>query len=279
MSFTLHEKPGPAGRARRRWITSAIVLVLIGVVIAVIQALAAEGQFDARLWEPLWTTPGLAELLLIGLWNTLLAAGLATALAIPLGIVLAFGRMSRSRVLRVPLTLLVQAIRGVPPLLLIFFFFLGLPLAAGIDLPSLWYLVLGLAVYNGAVISELLRGGLLAIPHGQTEAGYSLGFTRVQVLWMILLPQAVRIMLPALISQLVILLKETTLGFIIGYDDLLRRSTYVVLNLHNALQVYALIAIAYLILNGALEAIAIALDKRARRTYNSAPTVDAAIEA
>src|SRR5918996_4908451 len=142
-------------------------------------------------------------------------------LAMAVGAVLAVGRLSRRRWLAVAAGAWVELFRGLPLLLLILFLFLGLP-AAGVTISTFWALVGGLTLYNSAVLGEIFRAGILSLPRGQTEAAYAVGLRRGQTLRMILLPQAVRLMLPALVSQLVTLLKDTSLGFVIGYAELLR---------------------------------------------------------
>lgn len=137
--------------------------------------------------------------------------------ALAAGLVLAIARRSHTWAVRVPTAAVVEFFRGIPVVLLMFFGVVAL------GLPIFWGVVFGLTIYNGAVMAEILRAGLVSLPIGQTEAAYAVGLTRTQTLFTILLPQAVRRMLPSLISQLVVLLKDTSLGFIIGYAELLRR--------------------------------------------------------
>jgi glutamate transport system permease protein len=145
------------------------------------------------------------------------AAGIAAILALAAGLVLAIARRSHTWAVRMPTAAVVEFFRGIPVVLLMFFGVVAL------GLPIFWGVVFGLTIYNGAVMAEILRAGLVSLPIGQTEAAYAVGLTRTQTLFTILLPQAVRRMLPSLISQLVVLLKDTSLGFIIGYAELLRR--------------------------------------------------------
>ena len=205
-----------------------------------------------------------------GLLNTLKAAAYALVLALLLGIVLAFGRLSSSWFVRLPAVAVVEFFRGVPLLLLILFFFLAFPLAFQIELPALWALVFGLTLYNGAVIAEIIRAGVLSLPKGQTEAALAVGLTRGQTLRAILLPQAVRIMLPALVSQLVVLLKDTSLGFVIGYAELLRTGGQLVQVLDNPIQLYVAIALIYIAINLALGRLAGYLEGRQRAHHGHA---------
>ena len=277
----LYDLPGP--RARRRVLISSIVgglllLVLIGLAA---RRLADNGQFEYALYEPFLTEPQLYERLLEGLTNTLKAAAYALVLAMLLGILLAFGRLSRRAFIRVPAVAVVEFFRGVPLLLLIFGLFLSFPIVLGVTLPALYALVIALTLYNGAVIAEIVRAGILAIPKGQTEAASALGLRRGQTLRLVLLPQAVRIMLPALISQLVVLLKDTSLGFVIGFPELLRTGQQLVQALNNPLQMYLAIAVIYIVINSLLSALANYVEGRQRRTIGStaalAPTEKGAV--
>ncbi len=277
----LYDVPGP--RARRRVLISSAVgglllLVLLGLAA---RRLADNGQFEYELYEPFLTEPLLYERLREGVTNTLKAAVYALVLASLLGIVLAFGRLSSSAALRIPAVAVVEFFRGVPLLLLIFGLFLAFPIVVGLELPALYALVIALTLYNGAVIAEIVRAGILAIPKGQTEAALALGMGRGQMLRLVLLPQAVRIMLPALVSQLVVLLKDTSLGFVIGFAELLRTGQQLVQVLNNPLQMYLAIALIYILINSLLSLLAGYLEGRQRRTVGSsavlAPTEKGAV--
>ena len=277
----LYDVQGP--RARRRVLISSVVggLVLLALLGLAARRLAANGQFEYEKYEPFFTEPLLYERLLEGLQNTLQAAAYALVLALVLGVVLAFGRLSHRVWVSVPAVAVIEFFRGVPLLLLIFALFLGAPLVVGIDLPALWALVIGLTLYNGAVIAEIVRAGILAIPKGQSEAAMAVGLGRGQVLRLVLLPQAVRIMLPSLVSQLVVLLKDTSLGFVIGFAELLRTGQQLVQVLNNPLQMYLAIGLIYIVINSLLTALAGWLERRQRRTIGTsammAPTEKGAV--
>jgi glutamate transport system permease protein len=122
---------------------------------------------------------------------------------------------------RVPSTGFVTVFRALPVVVLMFIPYLaGKPLF-DVSIPLLWSVVFGLVVYNGSVLAEIFRAGVLAVPRGQSEAASAIGLSRGQTLRFVLLPQAVRAMLPTIISQLVVVLKDTALGFVIGYQELL----------------------------------------------------------
>jgi glutamate transport system permease protein len=287
----LYDVPGP--RAKRRVLISSVVggLLLLLLLALAARRLQANGQFDAELYEP-FALPVLYERLLAGLVNTLKAAVYALVLASLLGVVLAFGRLSSRWFVRIPATAVIEFFRGVPLLLLIFGIFLAYPLVVGdlqrkvdavlpfpLTLPptvsALTALVLALTLYNGAVIAEIVRAGILAIPKGQSEAAAALGMRQGQVLRLVLLPQAVRIMLPALISQLVVLLKDTSLGFVIGFEELLRTGNQIVQDpaLKNPLQLYLFIALIYIVINSLLSLLARYVEGRQRRTLGTTPTI------
>jgi glutamate transport system permease protein len=261
----LYDAQGP--RARRRVLIASIIgaallLVLLGLAA---KRLADNEQFEYAKYQPFLEEPQLYERLFEGLQNTLQAAAYGLVLAMLLGIVLAFGRLSQLWFIRVPAVAVIEFFRGVPLLLLILFFFLAFPLAFDVELPALWSLVLGLTLYNGAVIAEIVRAGVLAIPKGQTEAAYAMGLSRGQTLRLVLLPQAIRVMLPALISQLVVLLKDTSLGFVIGFSELLRTGGQLVQVLDNPIQMYVAIALVYIVINSLLGLLAGWVESRQRR--------------
>jgi len=269
----LYDVQGP--KARRRALLAslaglAVLLVLAGLAV---KRLADNEQLEYELYEPFLTEPLVYERLREGLLNTLRAAAYALVLASGLGVLLAFGRLSGRGWVRLPATVVVEVFRGLPLLLVIFGIFLAFPLAFGIELSALQALVLGLTLYNGAVIAEIVRAGVLAIPKGQTEAAMAVGLGRGQVLRLVLLPQAVRIMLPSLISQLVVLLKDSSLGFIIGYSELLRTGGELVQNLGNPIQMYVVVALIYIVINGSLSVLASYVEGRQRRTRGTAAPV------
>jgi glutamate transport system permease protein len=266
MSIVLYDVAGP--RARRRILIGSIIgtVALAALVAVVLVRLAANDQFAADRYTPFFEEPELWRGLARAAIATLQAAAYALVLALVLGVLLACGRLSRQPWLRVPSVAIVEFFRGVPLLLLILFFFLAFPLAFGVNLPALWALVFGLTLYNGAVICEIIRAGVLALPRGQTEAALAVGLTRGQTLRLVLLPQAFRIMLPALISQLVVLLKDTSLGFVIGYVEILRYGERASLVLDNRLQMAVLVAAIYIVINLALSRLAVYVEGRQRAT-------------
>jgi glutamate transport system permease protein len=261
----LYDAVGPRGR-RRILVGSVVGVLLVAIVLgAAVARLAAKGQLDPELWEVL-TQGAVQRLILRGLVATLQAALIAMVLAMLVGAVLAIGRLSGRAWIAKLAGAWVELFRGLPLLLLILFLFLGLP-AVGVTISVFWALVAGLTLYNSAVIGEIFRAGILSLPKGQTEAAYSIGLRRGQTLQLILIPQAVRRMLPALISQLVTLLKDTSLGFVIGYAELLRngRGAVEFLGGRYSIPIYTAIAVVYIAVNASLSLLAHWLDRRTRR--------------
>jgi len=275
----LYDAAGPRGR--RRIVASSVVgVLLVTSILGVATArMAANGGFEAELWRVL-TRGDLQRLLARGLAATLRAALLAMALSMALGALLAVGRLSRRRWLARPVGAWVELFRGLPLLLLILFVFLGLP-ALGVTVSTFWALVVGLTLYNSAVIGEIFRAGILSLPKGQTEAAYAIGLRRGQTLRTILLPQAIRRMLPALVSQLVTLLKDTSLGFVIGYAELLRsgRTAVEFLGGKYSIPIYTAMAVLYIAVNGSLSFLARWLDRSTRRRYGRTVQPNVADEA
>lgn len=263
----LYDLPGPAARRRHRIaggvgaLGVAVVLGLVGV------RLAEEGQFEARTWEFL-TVAGTYEAIWEGLVNTLRVAVVAVALSLAFGGLLAVGRLSRPALLRWPAIAIIEFFRAVPLLLLILFVFLGF----GNDIGRFWSLVAALVLYNGSVLAEVFRAGIQAVPRGQREAAYAIGLRDSQVMRLVLAPQAVRVMLPAIISQSVVALKDSALGLIIAYEELARvgRQLYVFYN--NPLAVGVTIAAIYVVINYTLSRIAVMLEARQRRVRKGPAT-------
>jgi glutamate transport system permease protein len=166
----------------------------------------------------------------------------------------------------------IELLRGIPVVIAIFFAARVLP-EFGIDLPVLWFLVIGLTAYNMVIIAEIVRAGVNSLPRGQGEAGAALGLTRWQVLRTILLPQAFRTMLPALISQLVVVLKDTSLGFIVSYQELVRTAGILVQNLGNPIPIYLVIAGIFILINYLLSRFAVVVEHRLSRGRKASSSV------
>jgi glutamate transport system permease protein len=215
----LFDAPGPRTVARHRLYTAIAVLALIGVVAFMVWRLFETGQLDYELWEPFVTPAYVKALLVDGLLKTLQMAVSAILLALVFGVVFGVGKLSDHAWVRWPCWAVVEFFRAVPVLLLMVLFFFSYGINAG-PTGAYWTVVVALMLYNGAVLAEVVRAGIQAVPRGQTEAAYAIGMRKTQVMNVVLLPQAVKIMLPAIISQCVVALKDTSLGYAVAAPGL-----------------------------------------------------------
>jgi glutamate transport system permease protein len=261
MSQVLFDEPGPRGLRRQRLASGATVLVLLAVVTLAVGKLAAEGQFTAAKWE-VFVTPAYVQALLDGALVTVRAAAAAVVLSIVFGAVFAVGRLSERSWIRWPSTLVVEFFRAVPLLMLI----LAIYLVYGDALGKFWSLVLGLVLYNGSVLAEVFRAGALAVPFGQSEAAYAVGMHKGQVMRLVLLPQAVRIMLPAIISQSVVALKDTSLGYVLPFEELTKTGQLIAIEFSNYFAVAVVLAALFVVVNYALSRLAVWLERRLSRS-------------
>ncbi|MEU9996719.1 amino acid ABC transporter permease [Streptomyces sp. NPDC048370] len=223
-STALYDIPGPHTRKRHLLYGVLSTVAILALAGWILYLLFDTEQFTATKWSP-FAYIGIQELLLRGLGNTLKAFAYASVLSLALGAVLAVGRLSERAVFRWVSTLLVEFFRAMPVLVMIFFIFVALKVQ---PLPAL---VAGLTLYNGSVLAEVFRTGINSVDRGQREAAYALGMRKTQVMTYVLSPQALRAMLPAIISQLVVALKDTSLGFLITYEEFLHAGKLIASNL------------------------------------------------
>jgi glutamate transport system permease protein len=258
---------GPRGRRQARIASVVAAVVILGLVALFLNRLQDNGQLDADLWRP-FTIWDQWKFLLTGLLTTLKVAALSMALALPLGALLALGRLGRGRLVRLPAIVFVEFFRGLPLYVLILYCGFGLP-AAGFDISKFQALVLGLTVYNAAILGEVFRAGILSLDRGQSEAAFAIGLGYWATMLLVVVPQAFRRMIPAIVSQLVTLLKDTSLGFVILVEELLRRSQLAGEFFGNTLQTVAVAAVMYIIVNYSLSRLARRLEIRQRRRYRA----------
>jgi glutamate transport system permease protein len=270
MSSVLFDIPGPKARLRHRALAVVGAVAVIALVAFVIYRFADEGQFDPELWS--WIQYENVQLeLLAALGNTLKAFAVASVLALVFGAIFAAGRLSDHAIFRVPSTIIVEFFRAVPLVVMIFFFHYGISIGA-----PFYSVVVGLTLYNGSVLAEVFRAGVLALPKGQSEAAYAVGMRKTQVMQLVLLPQALRAMLPAIISQLVVLLKDTALGFLITYEELLRYARYLGASIEFGRPLVPLTLVVgamYIVMCLALTGLAKYLESRNRRSKKSSDDV------
>jgi glutamate transport system permease protein len=274
----LFDAPGPRARRRNAAYTAGFVVVLLAVAWGVYTGFDAKGQWAGALWSPFVTGSTWTEFLLPGLLSTIEAALISVVIALPVGALLGIGRMSQQRWVRQPCAVVVEFFRAIPVLLLMVFAAELYATYTSVDseIRPLFAVVTGLVLYNGSVIAEIVRSGVAALPKGQTEAGDALGLSRGQTMRMILLPQAVSLMLPAIVSQLVVVLKDTALGgqLTVGYTELIRTSNGISSNFGNAIPSLVVVAALYIAMNALLTSLASALQRRMSRSRRTPPGTD-----
>ena len=239
--------PSPRAQVVTRAVSATVAVVLVA---AIIYRFYAAGQFDSRLWEFFGRTTTWA-FLAKGLFGTLASAAMAAVIALVLGLVLLLGRLSRLRIARLPSVAVIEFLRGVPTLLLIYVCFLVLP-SVGVKLSTYWMLTLPVGLSTAALVAEVYRAGVLAVPRGQTDAARSLGLTEAQVFFQVVFPQALRYIVPALVAQLVIVVKETTFGYVVTYGELMQNAKVLIANYQALVPVYLVVAVLYCLVNYAI---------------------------
>ncbi|WP_046733749.1 amino acid ABC transporter permease [Streptomyces humi] len=276
MSSVLYDTPGP--RARRR---NLLLTVVFSVLFALLlwwawQKMDEKGQFTSALWKPFTESEAWTTYLLPGLANTLKAAALAMVIALPLGAVFGIARLSDHRWVRGVSGTVVEFFRAIPVLLLMLFAneFYSRSTNVGSEDRPLYAVVTGLVLYNAAVLAEVVRAGILSLPKGQTEAAYAIGLRKGQTMSSILLPQAVTAMLPAIVSQLVVIVKDTALGGVmIGFTELLNSRGTLAANYANVIPSFIVVAVMFIVLNFILTSFASWLERRLRRSKRSTGAV------
>ena len=259
----LYDEPGPVTRRRERRASVVVGVVVLAGAAYLVAEMIDRGLFDDR-WLIFTDPPKGQEAADVwaalgrGLRATLTAAAVAAPAAMILALVLTGLRGAGPRWTGTTATLLIEFLRGMPVLLMMFFGLLAL------GLPAFGAVVFGLVLYNGAIVAEILRAGLAALPRGQVEAGTAIGLTRWQTLRIIQFPQVVRLMLPSLISQFVVLLKDSSLGFIVGYPELLRtmQLNYSYFGDRYRVPLFVIVLLIYLTVNITLSRLAVALERR-----------------
>ncbi|MFD5249168.1 amino acid ABC transporter permease [Amycolatopsis sp. NPDC058340] len=249
----LYDIPGPKARARN-WLYSVLFVLVLALAIYYIYAgFDEKNQWAGALWDPFLKGSTWSEFIVPGLLNTLKAAALSIVIALPIGALLGIGRLSDHKWIRVPVGAVVEFFRAIPVLLLMVFAAAFYAFYTDIDaeIRPLFAAVTGLVLYNGSVMAEVFRAGILSLPKGQGEAASALGMRKTQIMMTVLLPQAVTLMLPALVSQLVVILKDTALAgqLTIGFNELIR-STGPLTGLYgNTIPTLIVVAIIFIVLN------------------------------
>jgi glutamate transport system permease protein len=243
----LFDAPGPRARRRIVMITVLSVVVVLGVVALALKQLGDHGQLASYRWQA-FTTASYLKVIGQGLLGTLKATGMSALLAFPLGALLALMRLSARRPVSMLATGYIELLRSIPLLLLIYAFLLALP-RYHVNLPVFWKLVVPIVMVSSAVIAEVIRAGVKALDRGQSEAAAAMGLRYWQALRLVVLPQALRLVLPTLIAQLVTLLKESTLGYAVSYPELMKQGDFLTARTHLLIQTYVIIAVIYVLIN------------------------------
>ena len=276
MSSALYDLPGPRARVRNQAFGVLAILCIVALFGFVGYRFWATGQFESPKWE--WLLYKDLQLQLVAALGATLGAFLVAALlALAFGLLFAVARLSEHWWWRTPAFAIVELFRAIPLVVMIFFLFYAAP-QAGINLGVFWSLVVSLTLYNGSVLAEVFRAGMQSVPRGQREAAYALGLRKNQVMRAVLLPQAIQAMLPTIVSQLVVLLKDTALGFLITYQELLNEARYLGSLTEfgrPSIPTALVIGAVYITLCTALSALAGYLERRSRRTGRALPTPDA----
>jgi glutamate transport system permease protein len=260
MRDALYEEPGPKLRRKIRLWTVVSAVGVAWFIYLIVQAFYAHGQLNPKYWSfftrlTTWSYLGQG---FIGTVKVSLTAG---AISLALGLVLMLLRISANKVLSGIARVVIEFFRGVPSLLLIYFFFLVIP-QYGIKMSSFWMITLPVALAASGVLAEVFRAGMNAVPKGQREAALSLGMRPFKVTCKIVLPQAVRFVIPSLISQLVVVVKDTTVAYVVSYPDLLQNGRVLITNYNALVSTYFVVAIIYIVVNYLLNRAAIAVSRR-----------------
>ena len=271
----LFDEPGPRGRATIRIATIVAAVIVVLLVAGAVWQFAVHGQLAAYKWQFFTYTAIIQTLVVEGIGNTFLATAVAAVVAFPFGLLLALGRLSRRQVLSRVSTAWIEFFRSMPMILVVYAFLLALP-RSGLVLPVFWMLVVPMILVSSASTAEVFRAGIKAVDKGQWEAAQSLGLSPGLVLTTIVLPQAFRIVLPNLLTGLVSLLKDSTLGYVVSYGELMQQGKELVAYYHYMIQTYLVIALIYVLINWLLTRLASWLQVRTgtRKTAAAPVAVD-----
>ena len=260
MRDALYEAPGPKTRRRILVWTSVSVAAIALLVALAIRQFYVTGQLAPRYWSFLAKGTTWA-FLARGFLGTVEVAITAGAIAFVLGLLLMLGRTGKNRVVSAICRVFTDLFRSLPSLLLIYFFFLVIP-KYGIRMPSFWMITIPVSLAASGVLAEIFRAGVNAVPKGQTEAALSLGMSDSKIMFKIVLPQALRIVVPSLISQLVVVVKDTTVAYVVSFPDLMQNARVLISNYDALVSMYFVVAIIYILVNFALNELAVRMARR-----------------
>ena len=275
----LFDEPGPRGRRVILVWSVVVVLLAAGLVAGALWQFYNNDQLDPVKWQ-MFGQGSTLRFLGAGLKGTFLTTVVAAVVAFPLALLLALGRLSRLAVVSRPVTAWIEFFRSVPMLLVVYFFLLALPRVhvggQALNLPIFWMLVVPMILVSSASNAEVFRAGILAVDKGQSEAAASLGMTHGLSMRLVVLPQAFRLVLPNLLTGLVSLLKDSTLGYVVSYPELMQQGRVLTAVTHYLIQTYLVVALVYVVINFLLTQLAHRL--QARITRRATPSAAVAQE-
>lgn len=260
MRDAMYEAPGPKTKRKIVIFTIIALAAIIALIALIVRQFYITGQLDERYWS-FFLKPTTWAFLGKGFLGTIKASLMAGVIAIILGLVLMLGRVSKYKVLVGICRVIIDFFRGVPSLLLIYFFFLVLP-TLGMKVSSFWMIATPVGLAASGVLAEVFRAGVNAVPKGQTEAAMSIGMGRMRTMFRIILPQAIRFIIPTLISQLVVVVKDTTLAYVVSYPDMQQNARVLVTNYDALVSTYFIVAILYIVLNYLINKASVAVARR-----------------
>ena len=267
----LYEAPGPHTRKRIRIFTGIAILGLLALLGLIIRQFSETGQFNAKYWSffTKWTT---WRFLGEGLLTTLEAALTGSAISFTLGFLLMRGKL-QGKIIRGISSFLIEFTRGVPTLLFIYFFFLVVP-KTGWKPSAFWKITLPCAISACGVVAEALRSGVNAVPRGQREGALSLGMSERRTFYRVVFPQAFRFVIPSLIAELVIVLKDTTFAYVVSCADLMQNAKVLISNYDAMLSIYLVVAVIYILINYLLNTLSERIAGSQRRSVRTVTEIN-----
>ncbi|MCR5527402.1 MAG: amino acid ABC transporter permease [Lachnospiraceae bacterium] len=256
----LYEEPGPKMKKKIAVATIISLAAILFFLYRILVTFYENGQLDAKYWS-LFGKATTWRFIGSGIVGTIQVALLAGIIAFALGMLFMLGRISGVKPLQTVSTVFIEFTRGVPTLLFIYFFFLVAP-QIGVNLPPFWKITIPVAISASGVVAEVLRSGVNAVPKGQSEAALSLGMMPHSVFFKIVFPQSLRYIVPALIAELVIVVKDTTFAYVVSYPDLMQNAKVLISNYDALVSVYLAAAVIYILINYLLNKASAAVAKR-----------------
>lgn len=249
--------------------TVVISVLILGLLYVAYSRLSASGELALARWKPFWQQWAV-KYFLVGLVGTLKVTAVSAVVCFPAGALLAVGRSGQARVIGWVCTAYIEIFRSVPTLLLVYVFLFALP-GLGLNLSIFWKLTVPIVLINAAVIAEIVRAGIRALDRGQTEAALAIGMTRGPAMRHVVMPQAIRLVIPSLVTQLVALLKDSTLGYVVSYPELMKQANNLANNTKLLLQSFVIVSLIYIVINFALTRLATWLEQRLRQRPGTRP--------